>query len=96
MLLKAYQIVCQIPYYHLGGHTDSLAELPDDTERRRLLEIIYKKGVYALTRSELERLHTMIEHKSYGNNTKANRSKKKLLKEINIAIYESYEKGHQG
>ena len=77
------------------GHTDSLAELHDDTERRRLLEIIYKKGVYALTRSELELLHTLIEHKSYGNNTKANRSKKKLLKEINIAIYESSEKGHQ-
>ena len=94
MLWKAYQIVCHIPYYHLGGHTNSLAELADDTERRRLLEIIYKKGVYALTRSELELLHTLIEHKSYGNNTKANRSKKKLLKEINIAIYESSEKGH--
>lgn len=77
------------------GHTDSLAELPDDTERRRLLEIIYKKGVYALTRSELERLRTLIENKSYGNNAKANRSKKKLLKEINIAIYKSSKKGHQ-
>ena len=77
------------------GHTDSLAELPDDTERRRLLEIIYTKGVYALTGSELERLRTLIENKSYGNNAKANRSKKKLLKEINIAIYESSEKGHQ-
>jgi hypothetical protein len=77
------------------GHTDSLAELPDDTERRSLLEIIYKKGVYALTRSELERLRTLIENKSYGNNAKANRSKKKLLNEINIAIYESSEKGHQ-
>ena len=77
------------------GHTDGMAELPDDTERRRLLEIIYKKGVYALTRSELERLHTLIEHKSYGNNTKANRSKRRLLKEINIAIYESSKKGYQ-
>jgi hypothetical protein len=77
------------------GHIDNLAELPVDTERRTLLEMIYKKGLYSLTRSELERLHTLIEHKSYGNNTKANRSKKKLLKEINIAIYESYEKSHQ-
>ena len=70
-------------------HTDIPAQLPDDSERRRLLEIIYKNGVHALTRSELERLHTLIEDKSYGENTKANRSKKKLLKEINIAIYES-------
>ena len=75
-------------------HTDIPAQLPDDSERRRLLEIIYKNGVHALTRSELERLHTLIEDKSYGENTKANRSKKKLLKEINIAIYESSEKGH--
>jgi hypothetical protein len=76
------------------GHRDSSAELSDDSERRRLLEIIYKNGVHALTRSELERLHTLIERKSYGENTKANKSKKKLLKEINIAIYESSEKGH--
>jgi hypothetical protein len=76
------------------GHRDSSAELSDDSERRRLLEIIYKNGVHALTRSELERLHTLIEQKSYDENTKANKSKKKLLKEINIAIYESSEKGH--
>ena len=69
-------------------YTETSPEQSDDTERRRLLEIIYKNGVYALTRSELERLHTLIELKSYGENRKANRSKKKLLKRINIAIYE--------
>jgi len=69
-------------------YTETSPEPSDDIERRRLLEIIYKNGVYALTRSELERLHTLIELKSYGENRKANRSKKKLLKKINIAIYE--------
>jgi hypothetical protein len=65
----------------------------DDIERKWLLEIIYKNGVYALTRSELERLHTLLELKSYGENRKANRSKKKLLKKINIAIYEYSQEG---
>jgi hypothetical protein len=74
-------------------YTQTSPERSDDIERRRLLEIIYKTGVYALTRSELERLHTLIELKSYGKNRKANRSKKKLLKKINIAIYECSQEG---
>jgi hypothetical protein len=77
-------------------YTETSPERSDDIERTRLLEIIYKNGVYALTRSELERLHTLIELKSYGENIKANRSKKKLLKKINIAIYEcSQESQHE-
>jgi hypothetical protein len=68
---------------------NSSERLDDNIERRRLLEIISKNGVYALTRSELERLHRLIELKCYNENKNANRSKKKLLKEINIAIYES-------
>jgi hypothetical protein len=68
---------------------NSSERLDDNIERRRLLEIISKNGVYALTRSELERLHRLIELKCYSENKNANRSKKKLLKEINIAIYES-------
>ena len=72
------------------GDTDNSPELLDDnTERRRLLEVISKNGLHALTKSELERLHRLIQLKSYGENKRANRSKKKLLKEINIAIYES-------
>jgi hypothetical protein len=74
-------------------YTETSPERSDDIERMRLLEIIYKNGVYALTRSELERLHTLIELKSYGENIKANRSKKKLLKKINIAIYECSQEG---
>ena len=74
-------------------YIETSPERSDDIERRRLLEKIYKNGVYALTRSELERLHTLIELKSYGENIKANRSKKKLLKRINIAIYECSQEG---
>jgi hypothetical protein len=73
--------------------TEISPDQSNDIERRRLLEIIYKKGVYALTKSELERVHTLIELKSYGENKKANRSKKKLLKKINIAIYERSQEG---
>jgi hypothetical protein len=59
-------------------------------ERRRLLEIVSKKGLSFLTRSELEHLNGLLETKVYNNNEKANRAKKKLLKKINIAIYEAH------
>jgi len=59
-------------------------------ERRRLLEIVSKKGLSFLTKSELEELNGLLETKDYNNNERANRAKRKLLKKINIAIYESY------
>ena len=62
----------------------------DDIERKRLLEIVSKKGVKVLTRAELERLHNLLEVRDYSSNKKANKSKKKLLSKINAAIYESY------
>jgi len=62
----------------------------DDTERRRLLELISKKGLKVLTRAELEHLQILLEVKDYRMNEKANKAKKKLLKKINIAIYELY------
>ena len=62
----------------------------DDTERRRLLELISKKGLKVLTRAELELLQTLLEVKDYRTNEKANKAKKKLLNKINIAIYELY------
>jgi hypothetical protein len=68
----------------------STAQDRDNIERRRLLEIVSKKGVYALTRTELEHLHDLLEIVDYSENEKTNRSKKKLLKKINIAIYELY------
>jgi hypothetical protein len=62
----------------------------DDIERRRLLELISKKGLKVLTRAELEHLQILLEVKDYRMNEKANKAKKKLLKKINIAIYELY------
>jgi len=59
-------------------------------ERRRLLEIVSKKGLSFLTKSELDELNGLLETKDYNNNERANRAKRKLLKKINIAIYESY------
>lgn len=62
----------------------------DDIERRRLLELISKKGLKVLTRAELEHLQILLEVKDYRMNEKANKAKKKLLNKINIAIYELY------
>jgi len=62
----------------------------DDAERRRLLELISKKGLKVLTRAELEHLQILLEVKDYRMNEKANKAKKKLLNKINIAIYELY------
>jgi hypothetical protein len=67
-----------------------MAQEKDNIERRRLLEIVSNKGIYALTRTELEHLHNLLEIVDYNGNEKANRSKNKLLKKINIAIYELY------
>ena len=64
----------------------------DDIERIELLDIVSKKGLKALTRLQLERLHILIEKKDYSNNKKAQRSKTKLLKQISRTIYDSYEK----
>jgi hypothetical protein len=64
----------------------------DDLERVTLLEVIMSRGVQALSRVELERLHTLLEQKDYSNDPKAQKSKKKLLKKILIAIYDKDEK----
>jgi len=60
--------------------------------QHKIRTIRKEKGVYALARTELEHLHDLLELADYSNNEKANRSKKKLLKKINIAIYELYNK----
>jgi hypothetical protein len=43
-----------------------------------------------LTISELSRLQGLLEAKDYGEDKSAVKSKKKLLKQINSAIYEKY------
>jgi hypothetical protein len=60
----------------------------DDLERLQLLDIVFTRGVNALSREELERLHDLIEKKDYSHDKKAQKSKAKLLKKIGNAIYD--------
>ena len=60
----------------------------EDLERLQLLDIVFTKGVNALSREELERLHDLLEKKDYGKDKKAIKSKTKLLKKIGNAIYD--------
>jgi predicted nucleotide-binding protein (sugar kinase/HSP70/actin superfamily) len=60
----------------------------DDLERLGLLDVVSQKGIKALSKIELERLQYLIEQKDYSHDTKAQKSKTKLLKQIAIAIYD--------
>lgn len=64
----------------------------DDLERLKLLDVISRQGIHALSREELEKLHTLIEKKDYSHDRKAQKSKAKLLKKIGNAIYDHYQK----
>jgi hypothetical protein len=61
----------------------------DDEELGRLLRIVSDKGLKALDLIALDRFRTLLVAKDYGNNKKANKSKAKLLKQINSAFYDS-------
>ena len=65
---------------------------PEDKERVRLLMIVSKKGIKTLSLEQLEKLQKLVEEKDYTHSKKAQKSKKKLLNRINIAIYERAEK----
>jgi hypothetical protein len=60
----------------------------DDLVRLQLLDIIFTRGVNALSREDLERIHGLIEKKDYSHDKKAQKSKVKLLKKISNAIYD--------
>ncbi len=60
----------------------------EDLERLKLLDIVYARGVSALSREELERLHDLVEKKDYSHDKKAQKSKAKLLKKLGNAIYD--------
>ena len=60
----------------------------DDLERLQLLDIVFTRGINALSREHLERLHDLIEKKDYSHDKKAQKSKAKLLKKIGNAIYD--------
>ena len=59
----------------------------EDKERIKLLNQVSKKSVKILSLEQLIRLQELLEKKDYSDQKKANRSKKKLLKDINVEIY---------
>jgi hypothetical protein len=61
-----------------------------EDEFKRLLEIVSDRGLKALTVEDLNKLRVLLEAKDYGNNKKADKSKRKLLKQINSEIYNKY------
>jgi hypothetical protein len=62
----------------------------NDAELGRLLGIVSDKGLKALDLIALDRLRTLLQAKDYGDNKKAQKSKTKLLKQINSAFYDSH------
>jgi len=73
--------------------TDSIN--PEDHERVKLLQIVSQKGLKALSIVQLKKLQILVEKKDYSHSKKAHKSKMKLLRRINVAIYES-EEGREG
>ncbi len=62
----------------------------DDRERVKLLRLITssKNEFKKLTLEQLKRLQELVEKKDYSHDKKAHKSKMKLLKKINVRIYE--------
>ena len=62
----------------------------DDNERVKLLRLITnsKNEFKKLTLDQLKRLEELVEKKDYSHDKKAHKSKVKLLRKINVRIYE--------
>jgi len=62
----------------------------DDRERVKLLRLITssKNEFKNLTLEQLKRLEELVEKKNYSYDKKAHKSKVKLLRKINVRIYE--------
>jgi hypothetical protein len=67
----------------------------EDRERIGLLRLVTnsKHEFNKLSVSQLTRLQELVEKKDYSHNKKANKSKLKLLRKINVRLYELGE-GH--
>ena len=59
----------------------------DDKERIKFLEEVSKNKFKNFTLEQLIRLQELVEKKDYSDEKKANKSKKKLLTQINVEIY---------
>lgn len=74
-----------------GLHMTVMAEITEsDRERVRLLRMISssRDGFNMLSLEQIKRLQAMLEKKDYSHDKKAQKSKKKMLKRINVRIYE--------
>ena len=68
----------------------SMAEIlkKDDFRRVELLNLVTKNGSFKnLSNDQLILLDKLLKKKDYSNEKKAEKSKQKLLKQINIEIY---------
>ena len=64
----------------------------DDFRRVELLNLVTKKGgMKNLNLDQLVLLDKLLKRKDYGNEKKAEKSKQKLLKQINIEIYKRHD-----
>ncbi len=59
----------------------------EDKERVKLLSEVTKNKFKNLTLEQIVRLQELLEKKDYSHEKKANKSKKKLLAQINVEIY---------
>ena len=59
----------------------------EDKERIKLLNEVSKNKFKNFSLEQLIRLQELVEKKDYTNQKKAAKSKKKLLKQINVEIY---------
>ncbi|WP_415281488.1 hypothetical protein [Candidatus Nitrososphaera sp. FF02] len=58
-----------------------------EDELKMLLQAVSDKGLRVLSLDELDRLRVLLSAKDYGENKKADKSKKKLLRQVNVEIY---------
>ena len=58
-----------------------------DKERIKLLNEVYKNKFKNFSLEQLIRLQELLEKRDYSNQKKADKSKKKLLSQINVEIY---------
>ena len=63
----------------------------EDKERIKLLDEVAKNKFRNFSLEQLIRLQELVEKKDYGNEKKAQKSKRSLLKQINIEIYKRYD-----
>ena len=59
----------------------------EDKERIKLLDEVAKNKFMNFSLEQLIRLQELVEKKDFGNEKKAQKSKRSLLKQINVEIY---------